>query len=163
MDPLKSVRRAVGSVRRRNDGPRSRRLTFAYDERGIRLVRHTDRAKPAPPTDSLEGVPNERAVVAEVRSAGGAAIYRRVIPGALPTDVELFEPDGSMRREPFTLEKGVFTVVVPLDDAADHVVVDAGPEVPIPQFEVSPDARQTNERVQLGRFPLEASAAQDDR
>ncbi len=162
MDPLKSVRQAIGARRRRDDGPQSRRLTFAYDEQGVRLVRHADRAKPAPSSDSLDGVPHERTVVAEVRSANGEAIYRRSIPGALPTDVELFEPDGSMRREPLVMKQGVFTVVVPLTDVADHVVVDAGPQVAIPQFEVSADAKQRNDRVLLGRFPLEAPPEEED-
>lgn len=156
MDPREQIRRATDTVRKRTGRPRSRRLTFAFDERGVRLHRSTDRLKAAPVTDPLGEIAHVETVVAEVRTANGETIYRKQIPNAFPADAEIFDPDGTMHREPVEIRRGVFTVIVPIDRRADHVLVDAGPLVRITQFEVAGRDDRPNERIPLGRFPLEA-------
>lgn len=162
MDPRRMLRSVTNEVRKRTDRPRSRRLTFAYDAEGVRLQRHTDRMKQAPPSQPLDRSPADDAVVAEVRDAAGTAVYRAQINDALPSSAEVFDPDGSIRRERYVPERGMFTVVVPIDRRSDHVVVDAGPAVATEPLDVS-SAERVGQRIVLGRFGLTAPPEGDVR
>lgn len=155
MDPQGILRSATTQARKLTRRPRSRRLTFTYDASGVRLHSRTDRMKAAPPSEPLGASPADDTVVAELRDAQGATIYRARIVGALPSDVELFEPDGTIRRERFVPEKGMFTVVVPADRRADRVVVHAGTRVSTDPIDVS-DAERIEDRVVLGSFDIAA-------
>lgn len=152
-------RQLANVVRRRAGRPRSRRLTFAYDEQGVRLVSHADRMKPAPPSDHLDAEPGRATIVAELRSRDDALVYRRTIPEAIPRGVEVFSPDGSIRRVDRALPSGSFSVVVPLERRAGSVVLVAGPGVPIERLGARPDDARAGRRTILGRFPLVADDA----
>lgn len=110
------------------------RLTFAYDESGVRVIDRTPVDKPVPP--SVDSPPAARAadappplprdaVVTELRSQDDATTYRQVVTGAIPRDVEVFDPDleRGVRRHAVPLRAGVFTVIVPDDERAESVVL----------------------------------------
>jgi hypothetical protein len=107
---------------------RSLRLTFWYDEDGVRLVRRTRRGSPPPPSEPLDRDPPSGAVVAEVRSADGEVRYRRYLVNPIPQTHECFT-DAGIRRVPYARPSGAFTTVVPPVGAHAVVVVLAGPAV----------------------------------
>ena len=61
------------------DHPRSVRLTFHYDEHGLRLAGRTPRRSPPPPTEPVNGEPPNGAIVLDLRSAAGEVRYRRLL------------------------------------------------------------------------------------
>lgn len=110
---------------------RAVRFVFAYDADGVRLVSRQEVAALAPPTDPIEPerAPAALGFFAELRDAGDAAVYRRVIP-PIPRDVEVFDetPDRTVSRVPVERPSGVFAVLVPDEPAAEHLaLVDTSP------------------------------------
>jgi hypothetical protein len=112
---------------------RSTRLTFTYDESGLRLVRRTRRPKGAPVGDDLDRAPGADRIWVEVNDARGSTIYRLTLRDPLRRSVEVFSPDGHIDRVPRAPTQGVLTVVVPDDRRASVVVVVAGPDARIAQ------------------------------
>jgi hypothetical protein len=113
------------------DEARAIRLTVAYDETGVRVIDRTPVEKPVPPQSlsfDLAALP-AHAVVAELRGAGDATVYRQIVEQALPETTEVFEQgvERGMWRHPVPQTKGVFTLIVPDDAAAESVVLLAGP------------------------------------
>jgi hypothetical protein len=135
-------------------GHRSVRLTFAYDDAGIRLVRRTRRHRPPPPSDDPRRAALPRALTAELRTARGALIFRRVLHDPIPRSVEFLGPNGKFQRAPGGPRSGVFTVVVPFTRRADHLVLLAGPEVRLAQPALAPRAGEERRRRELARIPL---------
>ena len=133
--------RLAGLLGGGRDRPRSERLTFEYDQAGVRLVRRTPREKPAPPGDDLGTPPPADTLWAEVRGAAGETLYRRTLRDAVPQRTEVFEPEGRIRSVPYAPETGVFSVVLPVGPPADEALVIAGPEVRLaqPGLRASPD------------------------
>jgi hypothetical protein len=145
--------------------PRSIRLTLAYDESGVRVIDRTPVTKPVPasvPAPPPSGAPARgaaqplptHAVVAELRSDDDSTTYRQIVEHAIPHDVEVFEPgvERGVRRHGVPLATGVFTVIVPDDEAASSVVVLAAP-----QSRMAPpdaDTRALAGPVELTRFSL---------
>jgi hypothetical protein len=149
--------RASDVARRILRRPRSLRLTFAYDEAGLRLIDHTPRMKPAPPSDRLYAEPRRDAIIAELRTKDGAPLYRKRLYDPIPQHVEVHDPETGLRREPSAPRRGSFSVVVPSEQRADHVVIEAGPAVVLSQL---PSARRDDardERYLLGRFAVRRS------
>jgi hypothetical protein len=146
------LRRAVDAGRRRTGRPRSIRLTISYDERGLRIIDRTPRMKPAPPGDPITGAASPGAILAEVRRSDGQVVYRRRLVKPIPQDVEVFDPDSGPHRVATPPARGTFSVVVPAVSDAE-VVIDAGPEVHLAQFDVARDAAAPGRR-ELGRFRL---------
>jgi hypothetical protein len=132
---------------------RSLRLTFWYDEDGVRLVRRTRRRSPAPPSEPLDRDPPSGAVMAEVRSADGEVTYRRYLVNPIPQTHECFTDTG-IRRVPYVRPSGAFTTVVPPVRAHAVVVVLAGPAVRFaqPALRTPPGPGQWRELV---RAPIE--------
>lgn len=106
--------------------PKVVRLTFSYDESGIHLLDRQVITKRIEPGEALSAPPPADTVSAELRTAGGVPKFRRAIPDAIPRDVEVFDPEHGIRREPTPPSSGVFTVLVPEDEEADEVVLIAG-------------------------------------
>lgn len=118
----------------RRSGPRSVRLTFEYDDSGqLRVVRRTVRSKPAPPGDDLDRDPQPDRIWVEVRARDGRRLYRKVLRDPLQQTAEVFHPDGRITRVPKAPGRGVFTVVVPDEKAAEVIVVVAGQDARIAQ------------------------------
>lgn len=146
--------KAVDAVRHLLRRPRSIRLTFRFDDSGIRIIDRTPRLKPARVSEPLATPPHPAKIIAEVRSPQGAPVFRATLNDPIPQSVEIFEPDGRPQRVASVRSTGVFSVVVPVDRRADHIVIEAGENVRLAQepFALLPEA-ESRRRV-LGRFPL---------
>ena len=136
------------------------RLTFAFDEGGIRLIDRTPVEKRIPPSDDVVADPPPAALAAELRTSGDAPTFRRVLHEAIPQDVEVFDPDQGVSRHPVAPASGAFTVLVPDDEDASDVVlvagVDAVPAQPGIEGQRAFRAAPPGEPVpqELARFPF---------
>ncbi|HXV56695.1 MAG TPA: hypothetical protein VD704_02410 [Gaiellaceae bacterium] len=133
---------------------RSERLTFEWDEQGLRLARRIVREKPAPRGDDLGKEPRPDGLWIEVRGSQGRVLYRRALRDAVPQHAEVFEPDGRIRAVPYAPETGVFTAVVPLERGAEAAVVVAGPEAELAQAGLRARPGEEGRRRELARVPL---------
>ena len=116
----------------------SLRLDFSYDNEGLRLRKWTLRRKPAPPGAALDREPPPNIIVVELRSADGAAHFRRLLADAIPQSAEISDEDGGYHRVGAIRQSGGFSVVVPRPAAPAEVVVSAGPEVELAQRGLAP-------------------------
>ena len=150
--------------KRDEEGVRALRLSFAYDESGIRVIDRTPVDKRVPPSaDEAASLP-AAALCAELRTAEGQTTYRRVLGNAIPLDIEVFDPDTErgVYRSPTPLPSGAFSVVVPDDGKAEQVVLLVGPAAAAhpslsgARSAVAPAAEMPDERglVVVGRFRL---------
>ena len=141
------------------DARRAVRLTFAYEPSGMRLIDRTALGKPAGPGDDPGAPWPDQAIGAELRTADQRATFRRLLPaGAIPADVEVFDPaiPGGVRRQPAPPPSGVFTVVVPDDGDATEVVLMAGPAAATTRIPPGGPATAglASGPAVLGRFPF---------
>jgi hypothetical protein len=104
---------------------RAIRLVFAYEGDQVRLVSRTRIEKVLPQTDQSADALDFRGTWSEVRDAAGALLDRRVLVDPMPRDAEVFpeQLDGEISRQPLERPTGVFTLLVPDVDGADHVAV----------------------------------------
>lgn len=107
---------------------RSVRLTFHYDDDGLRLFSRTPRRSPAPPSEPLTEPP-PGAITLELRSRTGEVRYRRFLVNPIPQTLEADAGEGRLRRIPFAAPSGAFSAVVAPPKAGEVVVVSAGPAV----------------------------------
>lgn len=140
--------------------PRAIRLTFSFGPDGIQLIDTQTIEKRVPPSDPLPAELDAMTVAAEVRSADEAPTFRAVVPQAIPRDVEVFDPDlpGGVRRDPSPPAQGVFTVLIPESDAADHVVLLGRPPAADVQRD-QPD-QEAPVRDEQGARPVEVARFQ---
>lgn len=130
---------------------RAVRLTFSFGPDGVQLIDRQVIDKRLPPADPLPAELDATTIAAEVRSAAGALSFRRVIPQAIPVDVEVFGPGGEVHREPSPPERGVFSVIVPDDpDAEDIVLLAREPD----RGSIKRAAQEGGRPVEYGRFSL---------
>ena len=130
---------------------RAVRLTFSFGPEGVRLIDRQVIEKRVPPADAFPAELDATTLAAEVRSARGGPNFVRVIPQAIPVDVEVFDPSGEVHRDPSPPERGVFTVIVPDDPDAVEIVLlarepDRGP--------TRRTAQEGGRPVEYGRFSL---------
>jgi hypothetical protein len=118
--------------------PRSVRLTFRYDDRGLRLAARTPRRSPAPPTEQLDAEPPPGAIVLELRSSTDAVRYRRFLVDPIPQTLEAGTAQGGLRRFAHAPPSGSFTAVVPAPEPGELVVISAGPAVRFAQPGLQP-------------------------
>lgn len=145
--------------------PRAIRLTFSYGPEGIRLIDSQTIDKRVPASDELPPELDATTVAAEARTADEAPTFRTVIPQAIRRDVEVFDPDlpGGVRRDPSPPARGVFTVLIPETDAADHVVLLARPPAAeLQRDEPGEEGRPARDEqgarpVEVARFSIRAS------
>jgi hypothetical protein len=99
------------------------RLVFRYEGDEVHLVDRQRFEAPTPPAETVTA--EAQGAWVEVRSAEDETLFQRVLPGAVRADVEVFSPnpEQSVARAPVERPSGIFTVVVPETDVADHVVV----------------------------------------
>ena len=117
--------------------PRSLRLVFGYDERGVRLLSRTPRGSPAPPSAALTEPP-PGAITLELRSRSGEVRYRRFLLEPIRQTLETVGDQGRLRRIPFAPPSGAFSAVVIPPAPGDVVVVSAGPAVRFAQPALRP-------------------------
>ncbi|GGP40991.1 hypothetical protein [Saccharothrix coeruleofusca] len=126
-------------------GPRSVRLVFTYEDDQVRLVLQQpvdlavtgfDLPREATPGDHVE-----------VRDAEGNALSRVPIRVGLSASAEVFpeHPGEPITRTDLPRAQGAFTVVVPVDEVADHVTV-----LRVPAGDVG-----VQSVTELASFPLE--------
>jgi len=116
---------------------RSVRLTFRYDDDGLRLFSRTSRRSPAPPSEPLTEPP-PGAITLELRSRAGDVRYRRFLVDPVPQTVEAVDDQGRLHRIPFAPASGSFSAVVVVPQRGDVVVVSAGPAVRFAQPGLQP-------------------------
>src|SRR3712207_91971 len=111
------------SLRGRGGTPRAVRLTFTYEGDEVRLASRQPVEMIAPPGDELSG--REQGFWVEVRDEKDDTLHRLVMQDPLRRDVEVFSPDPerSVYRAPVEEPSGLFVVVVPDLEEADHVAL----------------------------------------
>jgi hypothetical protein len=104
---------------------RAIRLVFEYEGDEVRLVSQARIEKVLPQTDQSADALDFRGTWSEVRDADGATLDRRILVDPVPRDAEVFPEQlgEEIRREPLEHPSGVFTLLVPDLDGADHVAV----------------------------------------
>lgn len=121
------------------------RLTFAYDENGIRLI-HSQRVEMiAPPALTLRPQEGQAGYWVEVRDAKGNLLYYRPLHDPVRADLEVFSDDPAqpIMRIPNPLRSGEFTVLVPdLPDAESFIL--HGPPTG-PRLKVAPSTAPSGE------------------
>lgn len=133
---------------------RSLRLTFAYDETGIRLAGSNRRSKPALRGDDLSREAPVNAVTIELRTKDGSALHRRALRDPIPQSVEVTGDAGKLQRIATPQPRGAFVVIVPdLDDATD-IVIDAGAGVVLDQPGFAAPPVEGRRRRELARFAM---------
>src|SRR3954454_12720705 len=110
-----------------DEGPPQRaiRLVFEYEGDDVRLVSQARIDKVLPQTDQSVDATSHRGTWSEVRDGDGATLDRRVLVDPMPRDAEVFPEQlgGEISREPLDRPSGVFTLLVPDLEGADHVAV----------------------------------------
>ena len=115
------------------------RLTFRHDEFGISLISRVRRGKPAPLGDRGGRPLSRDRIFIEVRSRQGRTLYRHALRDPIPQSAEVFEPDGRIRAVPRRRSAGVFSIVIPDDSRADHLVIPGRPRGRARQAGVRPE------------------------
>jgi hypothetical protein len=136
-------------------GQRVVRLTFTYEGDDVRLASQQPVEMIIPPTDALSGYEGEQGFWVEVRSGQDETLHRRVMDDPLRQDVEVFSPDPeqSVARTPVEKPSGIFTVLVPDLDEADHVTLmsSAAPGT-------APEVATRGPATEFARFSLRRSS-----
>jgi hypothetical protein len=146
-------------LRRRDGAPRALRLTFAYEGEEVRLQNLRPVEMIAPPGDELSG--SEQGFWIEVRDEKDDTLHRLVMEDPLSRDVEVFSPDPehSVYRVPVEKPSGLFVVVVPDLEGADHVALMSSGAPSAAAREVSPEVASrapAGPAAEFARFPLRA-------
>lgn len=131
--------------------PTAVRLTFTYEGDEVRLVSRQPVEMIIPPTDALSGYEGEQGFWVEVRSGQDETLHRRVMDDPLRQDVEIFSPDPeqSVARTPVEKPSGIFTVLVPDLEEADHVTLMSSSAPGI-----APEMAARGPATELARFSL---------
>ncbi|MEZ5097678.1 MAG: hypothetical protein R2731_17240 [Nocardioides sp.] len=132
---------------------RSLRLTFAFDERGLRLAGAQRRRKAAPPGHDTRLPAPDHAVVVELRAADGRALHRRLLHDPIPQSVEIVNDQGRFERVPTALPRGPSSPWYRTSTRHD-LVVDAGPRVRLAQPALAGVRLAPGGRRELGRFAV---------
>lgn len=112
--------------RRQGGEPSAWRLTFEYDDDGVRLVAQQRVAMMAPPDDSQLTHDARAGYWVEIRNAEGHGLYRQILVNPMPSNREVHSP--APDRHPTHVavgagSAGVFQAVVPdLPGAVDVVL-----------------------------------------
>ncbi len=110
----------------RSSGPSAVRLIFSYEGDDIRLISRQRVNVVAPASEPPEGDLERRAGFwLEVRDEAGQALRRQLMQDPIRHDVEVFadDPDRSVARIPLERPSGVFAVLIPEIEEADHVAL----------------------------------------
>jgi hypothetical protein len=123
--------------------PTTVRLIFEYEGTDIRLISRQRVEMMPPPSDPLGEREEAQGFCVEVRDAQQQPLYRRVMSNPVRHDVEAFsdEPERSIARVPVEEPGGVFVVLVPDIEYADHVALISSPFGPRPTVAAAEVAR----------------------
>jgi hypothetical protein len=148
-------------LRGRDGTPRAVRLTFTYEGDEVRLVNQRSLEMIAPPTDELSG--QEQGFWVEVRDDRDETLHRLVMQDPLRRDVEVFSPgaEQSVYRVPVEESSGIFVVVVPDLEEADHVALMSSGAPGAAARGVSPEAASrapAGPAAEFARFSLRSDS-----
>jgi hypothetical protein len=102
------------------------RLIFKYEGSDISLVSRQRVEMKVPPSEPLEASLEDRSGFwLEVRDAAGTTLHRQLMHDPIRHDAEVFsdDPERSIARVPVEHPSGVFSVVLPAAEEADHVAL----------------------------------------
>lgn len=120
-----------GKGGRRPDHTHSLRLTFAFDESEIQLVRAERIEMITPGSTRYLSEGGEAGYAVDVRNTDGELLFRQPLHDPLQQTTEVFSPEGSIHRIENPRREGEFTVLVPdLPDAAEFSLHGPSPKKP---------------------------------
>lgn len=131
--------------------PGAIRLTFLYDGDGIRLLSRQAVDVVVPPADATRR-PGDGSFWVEVRTESEDVLYRRVMTDPAHIDPDVFSDNASAAGAAPEPPVGAFTVLVPDDEAASHVVLLGSPPRDSTTSRVAA-SRETPTR-EIARFPI---------
>lgn len=122
-----SARDAGGRViEEKQAKPGAVRLTFSYEGNDIKLISRQRVNVVAPLSEPLESsLEGQSGFWVEVRDEAGHLLRRQLMHDPIRRDAEVFseEPARSVARIPLERPSGVFVVLIPEVEGADHVVL----------------------------------------
>jgi hypothetical protein len=130
------------------NGPAAVRLLFSYEGDDIRLISRQRVNVVTPPGEPLEeSLEGKSGFWVEVRDQAGRALRRQLMHDPIRHDAEVFseDPERSVARIPIERSSGVFAVLIPEIEGADHVALIGTP------LEERPGLAEARE---IGRFSL---------
>lgn len=112
-----------------DEQPGAVRLIFVYEGHDIRLLSRQPVDVVVPPADAIGRLDERSGFWVEVRGQTEDVLYRRAMTDPARIHPEVLSPDpaGGLVRAPEPQAVGAFTVLVPDDEAASHVVLMASP------------------------------------
>lgn len=100
------------------------RLTFRAAEGAVQLVSHERLEMICPPSVGVRPEAGKNSGFwMEVRDASGRVLFHRLLHSPLADFVEVYSPDGTIRREFKPVKESVFEVILPDDDDARSIVL----------------------------------------
>lgn len=99
-------------------------LTFRVAEGAVQLVSHERLEMICPPTVGAHPEAGKNSGFwMEVRDASDRVLFHRLLHAPLADYVEVYSPDGTIRREFQPVKESVFEVILPDDDDARSIVL----------------------------------------
>lgn len=144
-----------------DEQPGAVRLIFVYEGDAIRLLSRQPLDVVVPPADAARRRDDRSGFWVEVRAETEDVLYRRAMTDPATIHSEVFSPDPAVspERAPEPQAVGAFTVLVPNDEAASHVVLMGSPPPggsPAPRM-ASPRKAPVRE---IARFPIRDPGAE---
>ena len=146
--------RHVGDAEMRT---RSLRLTFAYDESGIRLAAWHGRSKPAGRGQDERMAAPRNGISVELRDEAGVPLFRRLIAEPIAQTVEVVSETGHLQRLPIAMARGTFVAVVPNLPDAVEISIDSGADSTFYQQAFVSESASSRRR-QLAQFDMPGRA-----
>lgn len=109
----------------RSGGPNAVRLIFSYEGNDIELISRQRVGVVTPPSEPMEGsLKGQSGFWAEVRDEAEQPLHRQLMHDPVRHDAEVFseDPERSVARIPLERPTGVFAVLIPEIEEADHLV-----------------------------------------
>src|SRR5262249_24993977 len=115
----------MSDVTHDSPGPATIRMTFEYDDSGIRVVARQRLGKLALPSDAVTGYDGQQGFWVELRTSDRRTVYRRIMEDPFSQYVEVFSlnPERSIVRLQRIHSGGTFIVEVPDARDADRLVL----------------------------------------
>jgi hypothetical protein len=105
--------------------PRAIRLIFSYEGNEVTLISRQRVSVVTPPSDPLGSLEGKSGFWVEVRDKAGQPLHRELMHDPIRHDAEVFseDPERSVARIPLERPSGVFAVLIPEIEEADHLAL----------------------------------------
>jgi hypothetical protein len=109
----------------RPNGPGAVRLIFSYEGDDIRLISRQRVNVVTPPSEPLDSLEGRSGFWVEIRDEAGQPLHRELMHDPIRHDAEVFseDPERSVARIPLERPTGVFAVLIPEIEEAEHLVL----------------------------------------